>query len=283
MQILDFELELLETRQMLAGDVSVRVAGGDLIVNGDSNGNEIVIRSTATSGEFLVQGIGGTKVEGTNSVTVQGVDDDVRINLRGGDNIVLMTAYGSDFLCHNFSVNDVRIRTGNGNDIVEFDNTMVVGNARVSTRGGHDVVFIHSAIVSGTTNINTASGDDTTELTQSVFKKRVSVNLASGDEGFNSDTSNYNEDLKLRAVSGHAVLGFVVTTVDGDYTSTRNGTYHRVTSQFVVVGETRFRGNANGSASGVADPVLARISLDNHLSTQPGLLEADQVLFNHGC
>jgi hypothetical protein len=282
MRKLEFDVEALECRQMLAGNVTVRVVGGDLVINGDQLGNEIVIRASAITGQFSIQGIGGTTVENTNAIIVQGVADDVRMNLRNGDNTVLLTAFGLDNVCHNFFVDDFRVTTGNGNDIVELDNVNVGGNIRISTRTGDDVVFVHDTDVQGVLNISTARGDDTVELTQSMFSKRANVNLAAGNDALNSDTTTFADNFSLRMGADTATVGHVQTMVLGNYFFASSGNFQRITSQFTVDGTTRFRADS-GSGSGYGDPIVARAIIQSALSTQPGLLEADLILVNYGC
>ena len=82
-------LERLERRVLLAGDVLVSVTGGDLILKGDVEANQIEVTQMG-QGTFKVTGLNGTTVStktqppGTD-VTVQGVTDDVSIDLGKGD------------------------------------------------------------------------------------------------------------------------------------------------------------------------------------------------------
>ena len=81
----DLGVETLENRQMMAGDVSANVTGGgDLVLSGDNSDNQLVVVSTGIAGEYELRGLNNTTINGQQSVTVNGVDDDMRINLRGG-------------------------------------------------------------------------------------------------------------------------------------------------------------------------------------------------------
>ena len=283
MLTLDLFVERMESKRMLSGNVSVRVAGGDLIVNGDSENNVIVIRANPTPGEFTIQGIGSTTVENANAITVDGVLDDARINLRGGSNFLLLTSRGTDQNCHPMSLDDVRIQSGNGDDTVAVDDATVEGNLQILTRGGNDVVLTNSTSVAGRLSIRTAAGDDTSRIVGSSSGRKASINLATGDDAFSVDSSFFQQELTLRTVSGRSFVGLVATTVNEDYTFIRNGSYFEVLSQFSVVGDRNDRGNASGSVFVIADTNAARNRVQIELSNQPRFQQANQFLAAYGC
>ena len=81
-----FRIEKLENKTLMAGDVGIAVSAGDLNVTGDASDNEVVIRATEDAGMFAVEGLNGTTINGRQSVTVKGVNDDMFVNLGNGDN-----------------------------------------------------------------------------------------------------------------------------------------------------------------------------------------------------
>jgi hypothetical protein len=85
-------LESLEDRSLLAGDVSVKVAGGNLIVRGDNECNGVLIVQL-DDGEYAVAGFehdgAPTTINGgTDPVIVRGVRHNFNIDLRGGDDLL---------------------------------------------------------------------------------------------------------------------------------------------------------------------------------------------------
>jgi hypothetical protein len=81
-------LEHLETRAMLAGNVSVSVSGGSLLVRGNNSSNQIAIVQL-DAGEYAVVGLNGTKVNGgTDPVVKSGVDNNIDIDLKKGNDVV---------------------------------------------------------------------------------------------------------------------------------------------------------------------------------------------------
>src|SRR5262245_47534482 len=89
------ELETLEARVVPAGNVSVRVSGGDLIIRGDNLSNSITITPAANPQQFKITGnvsAGGptTINNGQTSLIVNGVRDDWDIRLgQGSDALAL--------------------------------------------------------------------------------------------------------------------------------------------------------------------------------------------------
>ena len=78
-------VELLESRSLLSGDVTVSVADGDLIVSGDAQANHLRIDQLGLgAGEFRITGESFTNVNGDGApFVVSGVTRDVWINLGG--------------------------------------------------------------------------------------------------------------------------------------------------------------------------------------------------------
>src|ERR1044071_1056075 len=89
-----FAFERLENRQMMAGDVTAQIIKGDLVIRGDDFDNGITITAGSVAGTLVVTGVnaGGTatRVNGTanGAVTLTGFNDDFKINLKGGNDIV---------------------------------------------------------------------------------------------------------------------------------------------------------------------------------------------------
>ncbi len=87
---LEFDVDSLESRVMMAGDVSMRLsAKGDLIVTGDGSSNHVQVSNIINNGRFVrAEGAFGTTINGANSVLLEAPQNlrQVRINLRGGNN-----------------------------------------------------------------------------------------------------------------------------------------------------------------------------------------------------
>ena len=153
-------VETLEHRAMLAGDVTVAVVHGDLLIAGDAEGNEIAVASGEQPGQVYVAGLPSPSVVGTT--TVNGMTG--RVLFEG--------------VRHN-----VMVRMGEGDDVVRFQHLRVAGDLGVGTGGGDDRVMVGmppdpsqpnaptGVHVRGAFRIATGLGDDV------VIEQQVAVGL----------------------------------------------------------------------------------------------------------
>ena len=148
-------LESLEDRYMLAGDVSVDVSGGSLEIEGDDQDNIIFV--TQINDNFAVIGI-DTNIEDADFSTsifgididaklVSGVDKNVEVALKGGDDVFLM----------NGSIDGVDLGDIFSSDI-SLGPAHVARNLDISTAGGRDFVGVLNTYVGRDLNINTGFG-----------------------------------------------------------------------------------------------------------------------------
>ena len=168
----DFHVESLESRQMMAGDVTAHVVNGDLVINGDNDSNELYVYGTG-GGNFVLFGENGTRINGLSGHPISGVTDDVRINLRNGHNRIAL-------LGHDLP-DDILIRTGNGDDTIVMRDATVRSDLRIRTGSGNDTVFLVDTTVQGQLNLATAGGNDEVALYDTVAG-RANVNLGAGND-----------------------------------------------------------------------------------------------------
>src|SRR5689334_21920221 len=84
--------ESLESRQMMAGDVTAQIANGNLTIKGDASNNNIAVAIAAgtvtiTSADTMVNGAsatGGVALAGT-------LTGNVKVNLKGGTDTLTLT------------------------------------------------------------------------------------------------------------------------------------------------------------------------------------------------
>jgi hypothetical protein len=108
-----FGFEPLESRAMLAGDVTVRVDGSDLVVTGDDNPNTVLIEGTGIAGQYVIQGddtnvfyngqLQGaafivTGATGNIIVDLNDGDDSLGINNVNVDRLIIDTDDGADII-----------------------------------------------------------------------------------------------------------------------------------------------------------------------------------------
>src|SRR5687768_16081974 len=179
-------VERLERRRMLAGDVLVSVVDGDLMIQGDREPNAIVI-SQASDGMYTVAGALDdddglpTTVNGGPSGVFAGMDDDLRIRMGRGDDLVEI---GGIDVPDDYSSRDI-----NGDDTTLIDGAVVgdrfkhfTENPNGSTR--HNIrVELNEVEVAALMFIATGHGRDWIEIVGSTFHgENVGVATGEGDD-----------------------------------------------------------------------------------------------------
>lgn len=212
------DIERLESRAMMAGDVQAYVTGGDLVIRGDAQDNEIVIRATDQSDRYFIEGLNGTTVEGSALTEVVGVVDDVRINLRGGNNVLLLTREGIDGIESALYVADrLQIRTGGGSDLVVLEDVRVGGTTDVKMGGGDDTFAAarFSRLV-GDVQVRAGAGNDLVGMSDSSTDGQFRVVAGSGDDDVLLFESIVRGNMEMRTGGGNDLLAMHLTDVNGD-------------------------------------------------------------------
>ena len=124
--------EVCEARQMLTGNVTGSVINGDLVLTGDNANNAVLILQVSPT-EFRVLGREGTTINQQAEQQFSNVNDDFRINLRGGDDALVLL--GGDV--HPLIVpDDLEVDLGSGRDGLGLNNVTVSDDAVLT--GGLD-------------------------------------------------------------------------------------------------------------------------------------------------
>jgi hypothetical protein len=197
------KFETLETRNLLAGDVTASIHHGDLVIKGDNLANGITITAGTTAGTVVVTGVnaGGsaTNVNGTanGAVTLSGFTDDLKINMKGGDDTVTITG---------LTVPDkAKLKGGDGDDTFTIDGSTF---AKLKTSLGHgdDTLDISDTTVSVKTRLNGGHGTNTlTNDTGNSLTKLKQKNFVGADDG-SSTPSETSPNSPTLAISGAATV-----------------------------------------------------------------------------
>ncbi|MEX2142331.1 MAG: hypothetical protein WD894_23885 [Pirellulales bacterium] len=162
-----FKIEHLETRAMMAGNITAAQVGGDLIIEGDNLDNNLTIENTSANQYELIGGAGN----GTRDTTVNGQDTSVV----GG---IPFTGVTGNIV--------VRLRGGNDNVEIGFNQRMTVPKALVVDAGdGNDLVLgraIGGASVGTEMLINLGAGNDAYISLATVIGTSAIVDLGDGDD-----------------------------------------------------------------------------------------------------
>jgi hypothetical protein len=180
-------METMEARQMMAGDVMANVTGGTLYLNeatGQAGRDNSVIVSQIAPGKIRVTG-NSTTTDGTLSKINGAASQD--FNVTGG--LVVRFGGGSDLIVFDQSAppafTNVDIDTAAppvlaqplvkgatgitplttpDNDNVIMWGAKIAGNLTVNTGAGDDWVYVANTSIGGNVSINTGSGADTAQL-----------------------------------------------------------------------------------------------------------------------
>ena len=198
--------ESLEQRQLLAGDVSVNVVDGNLMIEGDEFDNKIMITAGTEADTLVITGLDGTNLleEGqpaVSEVTVAGVHG-ATVELGEGDDLIAIV--GAELrgkIAIDTGAGEDRVLVGTGGDAAELVGQLpedlaveVRGSLRIDSGGDNDQISVDDAIVRGRLGINAGEGDDVVSLgaaTDDDVSARlqsrggVGVHLGDGDDELN--------------------------------------------------------------------------------------------------
>ncbi len=187
--------ERVEPRMMLAGDVSVFVTSGQLLVIGDGQANQIQVIGTA-DGRARVIGLEGTTINGgpanfrsapgLNSLLMQlnGGDDSARLQgLVVPGRLELQGNNGNDSLeVLNSFVGMFSAMGGNGDDILQPDNVFVADTALISMGAGNDIISVNALAAGRYVGMFTGDGDDVVAINDLQTGRLLALGTGSGDD-----------------------------------------------------------------------------------------------------
>jgi hypothetical protein len=203
------KFEPLETRALLAGNVTATVVAGELDITGDAASNSVQVWQTG-SGTWKVQGI-GTTINGSHATfPAPGVTGNIVVNLNAGNNFIKVF--------HGAVPGALDIDTGIDNDTVQVTNvttglsTAGDGTSLIINVGnGNNAVTLSGVTTSGEAQINSGDGNAVISLSN------VTVNA-----------SNFTGDNFVRTGNGTATISLanvrMSTVIDANYVRTGNGT-----------------------------------------------------------
>lgn len=180
-------LESLEGRWLMAGDVTVNVIGGNLFIVGDDASNHIVVSDGAAAGDVDITGV-GTDVNGGASHTASGVTGNIFIVMRGGGDQVDLEDLNTP--------KNLAVTMDDGNDtlnigLTEPDAVTVGRSAALALGPGNDTLnanYLHViqelAIQAGTGNDDVNLGSVVT-VDLDIIARDLVVNLGRGENTFN--------------------------------------------------------------------------------------------------
>jgi hypothetical protein len=238
-------LESLETRQLLAGDITASVVDGRLTLTGDDAANEVFVGDLG-DGRFVIRGMAGatgaaTTINGQAEVIVEGVVDtagitDITANLGGGDDRFLFSiesdwSGGNPFsqgwtdgafkpLLHDHGYASLAgklvVNLGDGNDTAVITGSASAGmEIEGGSDAGDDGVFIRTNVAQSTHYVVTHLGGGNDYVALSLESIPDAVDVTTGD-GNDTVLLAYRTDANLNLDTG---AGNDRVVVEGGYTS----------------------------------------------------------------
>lgn len=244
-QVRRLSFQQLENRALMAGDLSAKVVGGDLVISGGVLSNGVQITAGAVPGTVRVEGLPRagftTKINHQSAPLTFHVSRNLVIDLGDGDNLVkadglrlpgslrINTGSGSDTLKINGSSigRDVILDTGAGNDRAELTNDVVKGRVEARQRHGDDYFALLGSQVGGVVDIDTSWNADRLELRDSRFSSdlrihsdavfaptRVTLTNVQVKQTLRVQTGNGDDNIRLTDVSAHKLKVLTGAGVD---------------------------------------------------------------------
>jgi hypothetical protein len=166
-------IEVLEARELMAGDVAVIFGRGTVYIDGPQKSVDLQI--TDSNGLWKIEGLNGTTVNGSQYTTVSPIwTPNLSINLDG-----VSGSYGSTW--------------GSNLRIVGIN---VPGSLTVNMSTSHDVVQISRSTVGNNVTINTLQGDD-------------EINLGHKNLAFVGNFNTIGRDLTISSGNGYDTVKFI--------------------------------------------------------------------------
>ncbi len=213
-------LESLEARKLMAGDVIAALEGSFLRVEGDNFGNLVAISQTAR-GDVVVAGQNGTTVNGLPSVRFERPQiNALELRMEGGNDVVNLRGL--------YIANDLFVDLGAGDDRVASPaaSPVTVGaNASILGSEGNDIVQLNSMTVHedlyidgglGTLNatLNNLQVDKVLSVLGDDAIDVITINNSRAGNGVVIETKGGSDRVSLTDVSAFALS--INTDANGD-------------------------------------------------------------------
>lgn len=176
--------EALETRTLMSGTVTATVSGGNLVIAGDANDNDISISKAGTV--VTVTGNNGTVINQVGNLNQ--VTGTIKLTMGDGDDTAVVGAADEEFSVFAPaaipSLKDFSADMGAGDDSLTIfalsaRNVVVttgIGNNTTELNGGDN-----GSVISGTLTITNGTGDDTLLITGDItVTKACTINNGAG-------------------------------------------------------------------------------------------------------
>ena len=204
-------IESLERRMLMAGDVSVVVRSGDLVITGDvslgvgadesilieRDGSNIKVTGKVGSGTGVT--LNGVRSEPGTPVSVGPITRDIIVDLKtGNDNVEIL---GSSINNRLVVARNLTIRGGTGGDTIRVENVEVVGVLNVDGGAGVNTIDVEGSRLTRDAVLRGGADADTITIEQSQFLGKLTVDALAGVNSIDVTGSSVGADLAARDTS----------------------------------------------------------------------------------
>ena len=229
--------QTLESRQLMAGNVSAAVINGDLVVKGDVNSNDIAIfqvmqQGQVIPGRYVISGLNGTTINHGTGFNATGVNRDflVEMNLGGNDHVAIgnMNPSNPNLTNASFIVPrnlNVALDTSGDNNL-EIKGITVRNNATITAGSGDNTMDIRgtfgvkapfTTLPHGDLTIQVAGGgDDQVQLHNGSVLHDANIKVGGGQSGLDFVglvDMNVHHNLNIHSGGGRDFNGIAVQGV----------------------------------------------------------------------
>ena len=217
--------ESLETRTLLTGNVQAVISGGNLVLTGDVDSNEVQVSFDSGLNNIVVDGLNGTTINGVSSqftaftgtqrlpgsiLAALGDGDDV-LTINGVialDNVEANGEAGDDTITLNntHSGDNVELNGGAGNDRLEINVSGIDDNLTIRGGDGNDTISIEVSVVDDFFTVEGGAGDDVVGLNQFSVGDDLRIDLGDGNDSLIANGVSSDDNLIVDSGAGDDTL-----------------------------------------------------------------------------
>ena len=288
-------LEQLERRAMLAGDVTATLLGQTAFLTGDSAANDIQV--TIQDGNVVVAGLNNTTINGSSEAFVLAQNStsfsgSIVARLVGGDDqfeisevtvngrLKVDGGTGNDTLLVSNAVTvdgNLTLKGGPGNNTLAVSDANIGGLASLVGGNGNDLITVADSAVGGSIIGLGRRGNDDVVVSNTTIGRDVLISLAAGDD----DVAVTDSTITRRFIVSGGQGNDVVFAEDSDVAQTSRFVLGNDQDQVSIQGDSNFAGRtvvAGGRSSDVVEvATTATVSQLRAVSISGGTVEATTI------
>lgn len=211
-------LESLESRQLMAGDVSVGFEGGVLVIRGDNLANEVEMVSLTQA--FSIRGLNGTTINGVDGgrFVLPNPTSNVKVLLNGGDDVFDAKAFFASFSPGEVTGN-LEVIGGTGQDRIVISDMNIGNDLQIRTEGGSDSIELNRVVVGDDLDVSMGfdSSADAVKLSNVDALDQILINTDQGDDILNLNRVK-GAHLTIHGGSGNNLINMTEIAIDYNLT-----------------------------------------------------------------